>query len=97
MEENSPLLLEALRELRGSVDGLRAGQDKMKDELHAAVLDNSERIGHMETKLALHDAGMKTLKAEVKADARRWGAAGGAGTSLVAVIGLLVKAAFGKS
>jgi len=97
------LLLDALRDLRGSVDGLRGEQSKLKDELHAAVLDHTERLGHMETKVALHEQreaqheqGQKAFRLELRKDARRWGAIGGAGTGMMAVLGVIVKAVFGK-
>lgn len=97
------LLLDALRDLRGAVDGLRGEQSKLKDELHAAVLDHTVRIGHMETKVALQDQkqiqqeqGLRGFKLELRKDARRWGAIGGAGTGFVAVLGVILKAILGK-
>lgn len=89
------LLLNTLRSLQESVEGVREQQDAMKDQLHKAVLDNTNTVAALDKRVAKVESTMKTLRSDVRKDARRWGAAGGFVTTAVALAVAALKAAFG--
>jgi glycerate kinase len=72
--------------LMQSLDRLHDGQAKLGD----GQSQTHTQLAVLETKLVALESNLKTLKGEVRKEARRWGAAGGAAASLTAlVIGLL--------
>jgi hypothetical protein len=97
--QRDPLLMDTLRDLRTAVNRVQTGQDEMRDRLYAmddrldvklaeAVKPLVQRVGALEQ-------GQEAFKLEVKRDARRWGAFGGASSVAAAivttVVGLLAK------
>lgn len=85
------LLVQALNGLREDVQALQGKQDTMKDELHAAILDNTVKTTALEGKVKDLDTGMRHFKTEVRKEARRWGAVGGFCSTAVAIVAALVK------
>jgi hypothetical protein len=66
----------------------------MKDQLHAAVLDNTERIGELNARVAGMETTMTQFRQDARKDAQRWGAVGGVFTAGLAIIFELLRAAF---
>lgn len=84
-----PLLLSTLRDLRSAVDRVQDGQDQLRDRIDESIRPIEARVSALEKE-------KDVFKAEVKRDARTWGAAGGVGAVVTAGLALFVKTVTGK-
>ena len=89
---STDLLLSTLNGLREAVDGVRDKQDSMKDQLHAALLENTEKVMSLDARVAGMESSIKVMKKDTRKEARRWGAVGGAAASGAALVAALVRA-----
>lgn len=106
-QQHDPLLLDTLRDLRSAVDRVQASQDKMRDKLHMAVLENTKLTGELEDKItstvadAIRPVSQRVAALEdgtkdIERKAKQWGAIGGAGAVVTAGLTAVV-ALFGKT
>jgi hypothetical protein len=79
-------ILDGMKALREGVQGLQDGQIVMRDQLHAAVLDNTNRVSELNARVAGMETTMTQFRQDVRKDARRWGAVGGVFTAALAII-----------
>lgn len=95
MPVNDPLLLTTLRDLRSAVDRVQDGQDKMRDRLDEVGDHLDTKLTAAITPLAARVTALEAGREDLKRDARKWGAIGGASAVLTAgitaVIGLFTK------
>jgi hypothetical protein len=85
------LLLKALNDLTNSVECVRTEQGAMKDQIHAAVLENTGKVSALDSRMTSVEATMRHFKSDVRKEARRWGAVGGACSGALAIIIALLK------
>jgi hypothetical protein len=80
------LLRDALQNLTHAVDQLRADQREMQEQVHAAVLDNTTKVSALDTRMTGMEASIRRFKTDVRKEARRWGAIGGACSAALAIV-----------
>jgi len=103
MTEHDPLLLDTLRNLRDAVERVQDGMDQMRDRLDVVAnsMDRrlSDEVKPLSLRITVLEQGQEDFHMEVKRDARKWGAIGGASALLTAaataVIAFLSKALAG--
>jgi outer membrane murein-binding lipoprotein Lpp len=93
MALSNELLVNTLNGLRASVDSLRDDQKETREQLHAAVLDNTTRVSELNVRVAGMETSMRHFRQDVRKEARRWGAVGGVFTAVLAIVAELLRTA----
>lgn len=88
MPEQDPWLRDAIKTLSTTVETVRVNQESL-------LVSNAERLAKMEGKIEMCEHRVATAQRTIKQEARRWGAIGGAGSGLLAVVAVALKAVFG--
>ena len=91
MSLSDDLLLDKLQTLQRSMDALQSNQTATSAELHAAVSALDTRMTALDTRMTGMENSVRHFKADVRREARRWGAVGGAGAGIIAIAGAAVK------
>ena len=87
-------ILDGIKALREGVQGLQKDQTDMKNQLHGAIMDNTNRVSELNARVAGMETTMTQFRQDVRKDAQRWGAVGGVFTAGLAIIFELLRAAF---
>jgi outer membrane murein-binding lipoprotein Lpp len=91
MALSDDLLINALNEVHASVDSLRGDEKETREQLHAAILENTSRVSELNTRMAGMETNMHHFRQETRKEARRWGAVGGVFTAVLAILAELLR------
>ena len=81
-------LLSTIKRIDDTLEAVRANQEKL-------LIENASWRATTDAALLAVDKRVSGARQEMQREARRWGAAGGAGAGLLAVVGMLAKVFFG--
>ena len=83
-KSDTPWLRDTIQRMSETVEHVRTNQEKL-------MVENATRLAKMEAEVLAVDKRVTAAKVEMKKEARRWGAAGGAGAGMATIIAVLSK------